>query len=333
MAYCGARRFALYFAGRKRYNVCKSQTRTVLRARKSHMLTRTYLLGFGLLLVLIIGCGGTPPSTVTTAPLAPTMSVQATTPHASNALAPQSNDEAQVSVQVTPITLEAGKPAIVEIAMNTHSVELDADMLQAAVLRDDAGNEHKPQTWDGPGAGGHHRAGKLTFDSLPAGARTVTLVLKNIAQVPERVFSWKLGSQTNAIPQALGELTLVRSTEGLDALREFTSLHNKQFTLVDGYRAEYANGKASATLWVTRANDAASALALTQDMAKKIGAGNTMFQNLQALTINGRQIYVVDGQGQQHYFYANGDRVVWLAVDPTFAPNALHALWNVISKK
>lgn len=284
-----------------------------------------------MLLIFIVDCGGTPPSTVTPARLAPTISVQAATaPRATNELGPQSNDEAQVSVQVTPITLEAGKPAIVEIAMNTHSVELDTDMLQAAVLRDDAGNEYKPQTWDGPGAGGHHRAGKLTFAPLPADARTLTFVLKNVAQVPERIFIWKLEPQTNAIPQALGELALVRSTEGPDALSEFTNLHNKQFVLVDGYRAEYANGKATATLWVARANDAASALALTQDMAKKIGAGNAMFQNLQELTINGRQIYVVDGQGQQHYFYANGDRVVWLAVDPPFAPDALHALWNVV---
>lgn len=291
---------------------------------------RLYLLGLSLILVSVVGCVGAAP-TITPVLVAPSAFARPEdTLTTSNALAPQSNDEAQVSVLVTPITLESGKPAIFEIVMDTHSVELDADLLQAAVLRDDAGNEYKPQTWDGPGAGGHHRAGKLTFDPLPADARTVTFILKNVAQVPERIFIWKLEPQTNAIPETLGELALVRSTEGPDALREFTNLHNKQFVLVDGYRAEYANGNATATLWVARASDDASALALTQDMAKKIGAGNAMFQNLQELTINGRQIYVVDGQGQQHYFYAHGDRVVWLAVDPTFAPNALHTLWNVV---
>jgi hypothetical protein len=63
-------------------------------------------------------------------------------------------------------------------------------------------------------------------------------------------------------------------------------------------------------------------------MADKIRGGNAMFKNLQELSVQGFQIYVVDGQGQQHYFYANRDKVVWLAIDPALAPEALHALWS-----
>mgnify|MGYP002336055277 CR=1 FL=1 len=135
--------------------------------------------------------------------------------------------------------------------------------------------------------------------------------------------------ESSVVPQTLGTLTLVSSVQGLDALREFSSLHNKEFALVGGYRADYASGKETATLWVAEANDDASALALTQDMAKKIGTGNAMFQNLQELVISGRQIYVVDGGGQQHYFYAHGNEVVWLATEPSLAAAALHTLWNV----
>lgn len=312
----------------KQGRICADCHPSVLRMPVNVMIRRMLLYGFTLLLALIAGCGGTPPSAVSTATVAPTATVLTTTLPASETFMPQTSDEGQVVIQVTPITLQASKPALFEIAMDTHSVELDADLMQAALLRDDAGNESKPTAWEGPGAGGHHRAGKLSFGNLNANARSVTLILKNIAQIPERVFTWQL-AQTNAIPQTLGALKLTRAMEGMDALREFTSLHNKAFELTGGYRADYGDGNQVATLWVAQAKDDASALALTQDMAKKIGAGNAMFKNLQALSINGREIYVVDGQGQQHYFYAHGDQIVWLAIDSSLAANALHELWNV----
>ena len=283
----------------------------------------------GTMVLFIAACAGTNPTPAPTFPAPTVINSNATVTESTNAYQTQSNDAGEVTVQVTPVTLLYDKPIEFEIVMNTHSVELDADMLQGVILRDDAGNEFKPQAWDGPGAGGHHRAGKLTFGNLPASVRSVTLVLKNIAKVPERVFTWKLEiTGTDAIPQTLGAFTLVRSVQGPAALREFSGLHNKEFALIGGYRADYADGKQTATLWVAQANDETSALALTQDMAKKIGAGNRMFQNLQTLSINGREIYVVDGQGQQHYFYAKGDKIVWLAIHPTHAPDALHALWN-----
>ena len=133
----------------------------------------------------------------------------------------------------------------------------------------------------------------------------------------------------DAIPETLGALKLVRSMQGTEALREFSGLHNNEFPLTGGYRADYSDGAHTATLWVAQTSDSAAAAALTNDMAKKISAGNAMFQNLQALSINGRQLFVADGQGQQHYFFANGNRVVWLATDPPLAARALHELWNV----
>jgi hypothetical protein len=283
-----------------------------------------------LVVIFVAGCAGSSPTPAPTLPPVPTViqpnTLQAKSP---DAFQPQTSAAEQVTIQVTPLTLAQGKPIEFEIVMDTHSVELDADMLQAVILRDDAGKEYKPLNWEGPGGGGHHRSGKITFDALPANTRTVTLTLKDVAGVPERTFTWQLSSaDANEIPQTLAGLKLVNSATGKDALREFESLHGKGFDLVGGYRANYARGKNTATLWVARANDAASALALTQEMAKKIGTANAMFQNLQELSINGRQLYVVDGQGQQHYFYANGDQVVWLAIDPPLASDALHALWN-----
>ncbi len=80
--------------------------------------------------------------------------------------------------------------------MNTHSVDLDQyDLGELAVLRDDAGNEYHPISWDSP-PGGHHRRGALTFplpDSLSQGeARYLEIVIQDIAGIEQRVLKWEL---------------------------------------------------------------------------------------------------------------------------------------------
>lgn len=77
-----------------------------------------------------------------------------------------------------------------EIAMNTHSVDLGDDLTKIAILRDDAGKEYLPVAWDGPDGGGHHRSGNLQFGALSNKPKYVELVIKGLAEVPERVFRW-----------------------------------------------------------------------------------------------------------------------------------------------
>lgn len=134
----------------------------------------------------------------------------------------------------------------------------------------------------------------------------------------------------DGIPEKIGALALTNSTLGKDALAEFEKLHGKGFDLVGGYRADYANGASRATLWVGQAQNAAAADGMANTMAEKIGAGNAMFTNLTELSIANRLLYTVNGQGQQHYFYASNDKIVWLAIDSAFAPDALHSLWGAV---
>jgi hypothetical protein len=95
-------------------------------------------------------------------------------------------------VDVKPTTLMVGEPVVFDVAMNTHSVDLSDDMTKISILRDDAGREYNPTAWDGPGGGGHHRAGTLKFAALISKPMYVELVIKGLAQVPERVFKWDL---------------------------------------------------------------------------------------------------------------------------------------------
>lgn len=83
-----------------------------------------------------------------------------------------------------------------QVAMDTHSVNLDAyDLAKLAVLRNDRGETVRPASWEAP-RGGHHRKGVLTF-AVPAkfvaGARFLELVVRDVAGVPERVLRWELG--------------------------------------------------------------------------------------------------------------------------------------------
>ena len=132
----------------------------------------------------------------------------------------------------------------------------------------------------------------------------------------------------DGIPTKLGSLGLGQTMTGPDALAEFAQLHGKGFDLTGGYMAHY--GKDQALLWVGQAKDPASAQALLEEMAQKIGPDNAMFKNLQALDISGSTLYSAVGQGQQHYFYAVNAKIVWLAADAAQAPDALHSLWSAV---
>lgn len=94
---------------------------------------------------------------------------------------------------IKPINLGSGASTLdFDVAMNTHSVELGAfDLSKLAVLKADAGAEIAPSAYKG--GSGHHVEGKLSFptDKL-AGAKTLSLILKNVAGVAERTFTWNL---------------------------------------------------------------------------------------------------------------------------------------------
>jgi len=82
------------------------------------------------------------------------------------------------------------------VSMDTHSVELDSYNLgELTVLRDDAGNEYLPLSWDAV-PGGHHRQGTLTFPLPPTldqgTARYIEMVINDVAGIAQRVLTWQL---------------------------------------------------------------------------------------------------------------------------------------------
>jgi hypothetical protein len=107
--------------------------------------------------------------------------------------ATQSNDEAAVTVEVTPLNLGGDAATLeFEVAFDTHSVDLSFDPAAISVLRDDAGGEYPAIAWEGGGPGGHHLSGVLRFQSPDQAGEFVEVVVQDVAGVPVRVFRWEL---------------------------------------------------------------------------------------------------------------------------------------------
>ena len=104
----------------------------------------------------------------------------------------RSNQENQVRVDVKPVQLAPGQPARFEVRMNTHSEPLEEDMVAVSSLKDNTGRVYQATAWQGTEPGGHHRKGVLEFPALEDNSESITLIIRKVANVPERTFKWSV---------------------------------------------------------------------------------------------------------------------------------------------
>ncbi|MEE8413001.1 MAG: hypothetical protein V3R96_00465 [Dehalococcoidales bacterium] len=107
----------------------------------------------------------------------------------------RSDSGGEVTIDVEWVSTDDAS-LIFHIVMNTHVVDLDNyDLAELVILRDDAGNEYNPSSWDSA-PGGHHRQGVIHFPvplSLSQGtADYIEMVIHDIAGIDERVLKWDL---------------------------------------------------------------------------------------------------------------------------------------------
>jgi len=100
------------------------------------------------------------------------------------------NSEGEVTVTVKPLKIARGENTIFLVSLETHTVELDKDLKNVSVMRDDKGKEYKPTNWTG-GQGGHHINGNLVFPPISKDTKSVKLTIKEINNI-DREFIWKL---------------------------------------------------------------------------------------------------------------------------------------------
>lgn len=101
--------------------------------------------------------------------------------------------------QVTITVMWAGPTSAVsfDVALDTHSVDLDGLDLTNAILRNDRGETMSAGPWSAP-KGGHHREGTLTFNGDSAlfleRSHWIELEFSGIGDGPARTLRWDLGS-------------------------------------------------------------------------------------------------------------------------------------------
>ncbi len=85
------------------------------------------------------------------------------------------------------------KSPVFEVSLDTHSVDLEQYKFEEIiVLRDERGDELRPELISSSGSG-HHRSAVVQFkDTDASAASSVELVIKNVGGVDERVFSFWL---------------------------------------------------------------------------------------------------------------------------------------------
>lgn len=103
----------------------------------------------------------------------------------------QSDDGGGVTVKATWVGSAAG--IAFEVALDTHSVDLEGLDLRDATLQNDNGDRIADPVWDAD-TGGHHRSGRLTFQGDPgtflAATAWIELSVPGVAGVPFRTLRW-----------------------------------------------------------------------------------------------------------------------------------------------
>lgn len=105
----------------------------------------------------------------------------------------RSSSAAGVSVKVTPKSVGPGAGTWeFAVVFDTHSQDLNDDFVKNAVLLDSRGTRHVPLAWEGPGPGGHHRAGVLRFKAPATRPEAIELQIRRAGEPVPRSFRWEL---------------------------------------------------------------------------------------------------------------------------------------------
>lgn len=102
----------------------------------------------------------------------------------------QTSNAQAVAVQVKPRSLE-GPVWEFEVSFNTHSQDLQDDLLKTSVLVGPDGRQVAPLAWKGAAPGGHHRSGVLRFAAVQPLPDPLVLRMQRPGEAQPRVFQWR----------------------------------------------------------------------------------------------------------------------------------------------
>jgi hypothetical protein len=143
---------------------------------------------------------------------------------------------------------------------------------------------------------------------------------------------WSAASQQEVTPapRELAGYHLDQAMSGPQAIAEISDLHGEDIDVTEAWVGHY---QGSGTIWAAQASGERQAIRLLEKMVRGIGEGNSPFQGLRQLEVDGILVYTVTDGHQQHFFYQQGDQVVWVAApkgaEDTFLSAALDKIGRI----
>ena len=105
----------------------------------------------------------------------------------------QTSSARGVTIKVTPKNLASNAGGWeFAIVLDTHSQDLNDDLVKSSLLLDGAGGLHSPTAWDGAPPGGHHREGVLRFKPISPRPQSIELQITRAGEDAPRSFRWQL---------------------------------------------------------------------------------------------------------------------------------------------
>ena len=106
-------------------------------------------------------------------------------------VATQKSSASGVTVSVTPDVGNAASWSF-KVVLDTHSQDLNDDLLKTVALIGPDGKRHAPVAWEGAAPGGHHREGVLRFAAISPRPGSINLELQRVNESAPRSFRWQL---------------------------------------------------------------------------------------------------------------------------------------------
>ncbi|MFQ6673486.1 MAG: hypothetical protein ACE5GH_01720, partial [Fidelibacterota bacterium] len=121
------------------------------------------------------------------------------------------------------------------------------------------------------------------------------------------------------LPQAIHGMSLERQLTGAEAKARIGRLHGKEVAPVASYVGHYGAGPDHAMLYLSKFASEMKAQDMLRKMSESIGEGSSGFGHHTKFAVKNRDIHLVLGQGQVHYFFPRGKYLYWLAINTGMA--------------
>ncbi len=114
-------------------------------------------------------------------------------------------------------------------------------------------------------------------------------------------------------PDRLGDMRLVKVITGSEALANVQSFQGTTIDIARAYIPHYQIANRQAIIWITESHDEEDAVNLLHRINLRISE-NENFHNNEVLRKKGIMVYKVERMGWVNYYYRNGNRIYWTAI-------------------